>query len=140
VKTSNKELAEDLTQETFMRYWQSLQDGRTMTNTRSFLYTIASNLVIDWYRKKKSSSLEALEENGYEPPDPQAPSALRASEFAEVLEVIDELEEKDREVLLLRYVEGLDPKDIAEITQETANAISVRINRAIEKVQKKLHI
>lgn len=140
VKTSNKELAEDLTQETFMRYWQSLQDGKTMTNTRSFLYTIANNLVIDWYRKKKSSSLETLEENGYEPPDTLTPSALVNAQWQEALAVIEDLEEKDREVLLLRYVEGLDPKDIAEITQETANAISVRINRAIEKVQKKLHI
>lgn len=140
VKTSNKELAEDLTQETFMRYWLSLKDGKTMTNTRSFLYTIANNLVIDWYRKKKTSSLEVLEENGYEPPDAQLPSALENAQWKEVLEVIEVLEEKDREVLLLRYVEGLDPKDIAEITRETANAISVRINRAVEKVQKKLHI
>jgi RNA polymerase sigma-70 factor, ECF subfamily len=140
VKTSNKEMAEDLTQETFMRYWLSLKDGKAMTNTRSFLYTIANNLVIDWYRKKKASSLEVLEENGYEPPDTGTPSALGNAQWHEVLEVIQDLEDKDREVLLLRYVEGLDPKDIAEITQETANAISVRINRAIEKVQKKLHI
>ena len=53
VKTSNKELSEDLTQEVFMRYWQALAGGREMTNTRSFLYTIAQNLIIDWYRKKK---------------------------------------------------------------------------------------
>ena len=140
VKTSNKELAEDLTQETFMRYWQSLVDGKEMSNTRSFLYTIANNLVIDWYRKKKSSSLEVLEESGYEPPDTQGLTTLGNAEVGQILSVIEELEEKDKEVLLLRYVEGLDPRDIAEISGETANVISVRINRAIEKVQKKLHI
>lgn len=140
VKTSNKELAEDLTQETFMRYWQALKDGKQMTNTRSFLYTIANNLVIDWYRKKKSSSLDALEEGGYEPKDTQLQSAIGNAEFTEVLSVIEDLEEKDKEALLLRYVEGLDPKDIAELSGETANTVSVRINRAIEKVQKKLHL
>jgi len=140
VKTSNKELAEDLTQETFMRYWQSLRDGKQMSNTRSFLYTIANNLVIDWYRRKKATSLEAYEENGYEPSDDKTASSEAYASVNEVLAVIDDLEKKDREVLLLRYVEGLEPKDIAEILSENANVISVRINRAIDKVQKKLHI
>lgn len=140
IKTSQKELAEDLTQEVFMRYWSALKEGKEMTNTRSFLYTVASNLVIDWYRKKKAISLDALAENGYEPSDMHTASAETQSQLEEVLSVIGDLEEKDREVLLLRYVEGLDPKDIAEILEETANAVSVRINRAIERVQKKMHI
>ena len=67
VKTSNKELAEDLTQETFTRYWLALKEGKTMTNTRSFLYTIANHLVIDWYRRKKPSSLDALASEGFQP-------------------------------------------------------------------------
>lgn len=140
VKTSNKELAEDLTQETFMRFWQSLVDGKEMTNVRSFLYTIANNLVIDWYRKKKSTSLDVLEEDGFEPADAQLISPEKQSQFTEILATIKDLEERDREVLLLRYVEGLNPKDIALIQNETVNAVSVRITRAIEKVQKKLHV
>lgn len=140
VKTSQKELAEDLTQEVFMRYWKALADGKEMTNTRSFLYTIANNLSIDWYRKKKAASLEALQENGYEPIDGHDVSAEEHAQIQEALAVIDDLEEKDKEVLLLRYVEGLNPKDIAEIVGETANAVSVRISRALEKVQKKMHV
>jgi RNA polymerase sigma factor (sigma-70 family) len=140
VKTSNKELAEDLTQEAFMRYWQAVQDGKVMHNVRSFLYTVASNLVIDWYRKKKALSLSALEENGFEAQDTAVTGVLENAEFTQILETIADLEEKDKEVLLLRFVEGLDPKDIAVIIDESANVVSVRINRAIEKVQKKLHV
>jgi len=51
LKVSEESLAEDMTQETFMRYWQSLRRGQEMTNTRSFLYTIAGNLAKDWYKK-----------------------------------------------------------------------------------------
>jgi RNA polymerase sigma-70 factor (ECF subfamily) len=58
VKVSNVELAEDMTQEVFTKYWQYLRDGREMTNTRSFLYTIANNMAKDWYKKKKADSLE----------------------------------------------------------------------------------
>lgn len=140
VKTSSKEVAEDLVQETFMRYWQSLSAGKQMRNTRSLLYTIANHLVIDWYRKKRSLSLDALSDDGFEPPEEQLSTSQDDAEFGRILGVIDDLEDKDREVLLLRYVEGLDPKDIAEITGDTTNVVSVRIHRAIEKVQKKLHI
>jgi len=140
VKTSNKELAEDLTQETFMRYWQSLVGGKEMTNERSFLYTIANNLVIDWYRKKKATSLDALEDGGFELEDTHVLGSQQQAEFTEVLKTIDDLEEKDKEVLLLRFVEGLNPRDIAQIHNETVNAVSVRITRALEKVQKKLHV
>ncbi len=62
------------------------------------------------------------------------------AEYQEVLDTIKDLEEKDREVLMLKYVEGLDPKDIAEILNETANAISVRLNRATKRLQQKLGI
>ena len=140
VKTSNKELAEDLVQETFMRYWQSLSSGKEMRNTRSLLYTIANHLVIDWYRKKRSLSLDALGDDGFDPPEERGSTSEEDAELKGILQVIDDLEEKDREVLLLRYVEGLDPKDIAQITGDTTNVVSVRIHRAIEKVQKKLHI
>jgi RNA polymerase sigma-70 factor, ECF subfamily len=140
VKTSSKEMAEDFTQETFMRYWRSLAEGKGMQNTRSFLYTVANNLIIDWYRKKKTTSLENLQEQGYDAPDTAGFSSEAQAELKEVLDTISELEEKDKEVLLLRYVEGLEPREIAEILEESANVVSVRINRAIDKVQKKLHI
>lgn len=140
VKTSNRELAEDLTQETFMRYWQALKDNKEMSNARSFLYTIARNLIIDWYRKKKAVSLHAMEENGYEVQDTKALSPEVDAQWQEVLDTIEDMEEKDREVLLLRYVEGIDPKDIAEVLEENVNVISVRIHRAIDKLQKKLHV
>ena len=140
VKTGNRELSEDLTQETFTRYWQSLRDGREMTNTRSFLYTTASHLVIDWYRKKKEDSLDARMDRGFEPRDTNTLGAELGAEYAEVLRAIDGMEGKDKEVLLLRYVEELEPKDIAHIMDESTNVISVRIHRATKRLQEKLDI
>ena len=50
------------------------------------------------------------------------------------------MDTKDKEVLLLRHVEGLDPKEIGELLGETANAVSVRIHRATKKLEERLHI
>lgn len=139
VKVSQVELAEDMTQEVFARYWQYLRDGKEITNARSLLYTIANNLAKDWYKKKKSESLDAHMESGAMPVATEASPELLAS-YQEVLDAIGVLEERDQEVLLLRYVEGLDPKDIAVALGETANTISVRLNRATKRLQQTLHL
>jgi RNA polymerase sigma factor (sigma-70 family) len=57
-----------------------------------------------------------------------------------VLDSIEDMEQRDKEVLLMTYVDGLPPKDIAEVLNETANAISVRLNRATKRLQERLHI
>jgi len=137
IKVSDVELAEDMTQEVFTRYWQYLRDGREMSNTRSFLYTIANNLAKDWYKKKKSVSLEATIESGNVPKDKSLSPEVMA-EYQEVLETINDMEEKDKEVLLFTYVEGLDPKTISLIIGKTANTVSVRLNRATKRLKQKL--
>lgn len=139
VKVSNVELAEDMTQEVFTRYWQYLREGKEMTNTRSFLYTIANNMAKDWYKKKKSDSLDQKMESGDIPKDTGA-SPEEVASYQEVLSAIGDMDQKDIEVLLLKYVEGLDPKDIAVSLDETANTISVRLNRAVKRLQQKLHV
>lgn len=139
LKTSNEDVAVDLMQETFMRYWAQLSRGKEMRNTRAFLYTIAGNLVIDWYRKKKSESLDARMEDGYEPEDHLVPSGEHAAEHAEMLRAFRQLSESDQEVLTLRCIEGLQPREIAEMLDVTANVVSVRIDRAQRRLAKLLH-
>ena len=135
VKVSNKELAEDMTQEVFMRYWQYLRKETEMTNTRSLLYTIANNLAKDWYKKKKSTSLDVLVDETQEPAEKDALGPEALAEYGELLEAIDALGEPDSIILTLRYLEGLPPSEIAEMLNDTANNISVRINRAEGKLK-----
>ena len=139
MKVSNKEKAEDLTQDAFMRYWQSLRKGEAIRNDRAFLYTLARNLIIDWYRKKKESSLDAIQEEGIEFEGVGRVDVEQAAEMNEVLAIVNELDDASRDVILLRYVEGWSPQQIAELSNESANAVSVRLNRAIKKVQEKIH-
>lgn len=139
VKITSREQAQDITQEVFMRFWQTLRQGTEMRNERAFLYTLARNLIIDWYRKKKESSLDVLSEQGIEFGTEDHKQISRTAEMNEVLGVIRQLDEPSREALLLRYVEGFSPKEIAALSGESANAVSVRINRAIKKVQDLIH-
>jgi RNA polymerase sigma-70 factor (ECF subfamily) len=139
MKVSNKEKAQDLTQETFMRFWQAIRTGETIRQDRAFLYTLARNLVIDWYRKKKETSLDAIQEEGVDFMGEGRADVERTAEMNEVLAVINDLDEKSRDVILLRYVEGWTPQEIGDLHGESANAVSVRLNRAIKKVQERIH-
>lgn len=140
LKVSSRELAQDLTQEVFTRFWQAVREGTHMRSERALLYTIARNLVIDWYRKKKERSLDSILEQGHEFSGDDAGEVTQEAEMAEVLRVIHGLDDASREALVLRFVEGFSPKEIAQLTGESANAVSVRLNRALKKVRKEMHI
>jgi RNA polymerase sigma-70 factor (ECF subfamily) len=135
MKTSSAGLAEDLTQETFMRLWQRMREGQKIEHEQALLYTIARNLVIDWYRKKKEQSLDAMMEAGTDFAEEGGEGVTTTAEVREVLEVVNQLDLPSREVLLLRFVEGYAPHEIAKFLDTNANVVSVRINRAIKKVQ-----
>lgn len=140
LRTSDREQALDLTQDTFVRFWSSLTRNQDISNYRAFLFAIARNLVIDWYRKKKSISLEALaEEAGVDIEMFLGTGSERDLELeadaAYIVKKIGELEPLYQQAVYLRFVEDLKPKEIAEILGESPNTISVRINRGLEKLR-----
>ncbi|MEA2701311.1 MAG: hypothetical protein QOE22_20 [Candidatus Parcubacteria bacterium] len=139
MKVSDRERAEDLVQDVYTRFWQVLRGGTVPDNTRAFLYTLARNRVIDWYRKKKESSLDVLQESGIDFAGSGGKEIADQAEMTRVLAVINELDEPSRDVLLLRFMEGWTPAEIAELNDESANAVSVRLNRALKKVRTHIH-
>ena len=66
-RLSDREKARDLMQESFTRTWERLVDGEKIKNLKAFVYRVANNLIIDIYRKKKESSLDLLQEDGFDP-------------------------------------------------------------------------
>ena len=140
LRLSDKELAQDLTQEAFTRTWNYITEGSEIRNFRAFLYRVANNLIVDAYRKKKTISLDALQEKGVQIRHHKAEGEIQThTEVNDVLEFIQKLDEKYREVVVMRYVDELSPKEIAEILDETENAVSVRIHRGLQKVRELLN-
>lgn len=140
-RVSDREQALDITQETFLRLWKNLSEQKEIQSERAFIFSVARNLVIDWYRKKKSVSFEDLstDEEGYDPSDGMTLNHLELRADGRLLvDKINELPETYRQPVYLRYVEDLSPPEIGEILGITANAASVRINRGIEELRNKL--
>lgn len=138
-RTSDREFSKDLAQQAFMKAWASLQDGAQIENIRAFVYTSAHNLVVDWYRKRKSVSLERLAEDGFDPADiTQDPEA--DAEFSTLLGMLEELSPEDKELIILRHVENAKPREIAQLLGKDTNTISVRIHRATRRLREILKL
>jgi len=142
LRVSDREQAIDITQETFLRVWQYIEKGNKVGNMRSFLYTILSNQIIDYYRKKKSSSLDAIHEKGFEIESGRygASQIFKETETQHLLSKLHTLNDNYREILILRYVDGLSILEISEILGKKENSVSVQINRATEQLKKKLRL
>lgn len=135
-KISNKDKALDFTSETFTRTWQYLLTGNEIENMKTFLYTTARHIIIDEYRKKKTSSLDELLDQGIEPYLEIEESLYTTLDIERVMEYVHKLPEKYNSIIIMRYVDDLSVKDIATIMNESENVISVRIHRGIAKLRK----
>ena len=134
-KLSDREHATDIAAETFARTWEHVARGDEIDNMRAFLYRVANNLIIDRYRKKKSSSLDSLMDEGFDVPGAGSERLIDTLDGRKAIELVKTLDEKYRDVIILRYVDDLSPREIAETLGLTENAVSVRIHRGIKQLR-----
>lgn len=137
LRISDREVAKDVSQQVFLKAWDAVQQGKELDNARAFLYQVARNTIIDWYRKKKEHSLDQMmEEDGYDIPDYSSVEEMHSnSDMKSVLEAMKKIPKEDAEVVMMRYVDGMGVNEIAGILNERENTVSVRIYRAIEKIR-----
>ena len=139
--TGNEEDAFDLSQETFLKAYRTLKSFRGEASFGTWLYRMASNLCVDFLRKKKrrgASSLVSLDEEEApgrprELPDlryePQ--NELERKETREKLRAgLRKLPEEQRLILVLRDVEGLSYQEIGDVLRLELGTVKSRIYRA----------
>lgn len=141
-RLGNRERAMELMQDTFCKAWEHLAKGRDIEHVQAFLYRIAGNLVIDEVRRLKrrpETSLEDLQEEGFDPSAEGGEAELQnAVDSAALLAQLEHLDQQSRDVLVMRFVDGLPPQEIAALLGVSANVVSVRIHRATKKLRSSL--
>jgi RNA polymerase sigma-70 factor (ECF subfamily) len=135
-KVNNREDAEDLTSEVFVRMVKSLSKQRGSFN--AWLYRIANNLVIDFYRKrsrrKEVSYTEQFDDN----------AAVQSDETENILarknleKAISTLPESQRQTVLLKFMEGYNNSEIADILGKTLGAVKALQFRALKNLRRAL--
>lgn len=135
-KTHHKETAEDLTSQTFFKALEKIGDYDSKKGQfSSWLYRIAQNTVVDYYRSRKEtvdiSDVWDLTAKG---------DIVRDSEFREQLEKIAkylaEFSGEQREIIVMRVWDELSYKEIAEIVGKNESNCKMIFSRAINKLRK----
>ena len=135
LKISPRDKAVDLVQETFSRAWEYLAKGEEIRSMKSLLYRIAHNLVIDEYRRKKESSLDEMIDEGFDYGENPQSTFEGTFDGKQIIELAKTLDEKYRDAVIMRFVDDLSVREIADALDETENNISVRIHRGLEKLK-----
>lgn len=135
-----KEDAEEIVQEAFLKTYQYLTKGGDVQDIRHFLYKVTGNLIIDTVRKHKNRqtkevSLDNLTDQGFELSNKNSESGLqRRIDVKEQLITKARLKKENKEILILRFMRGLSPQEIAQKTGLTSNAVSIRLHRIIKTI------
>jgi RNA polymerase sigma-70 factor (ECF subfamily) len=135
--------AEDLTEEVFLRAWRSLSNYREQgVPFQAFLFKIARNALIDFYRRSgRSGGHMPIEEQSFPDLRPDTgEAALINMEHREIRKTLDQLREDYRTVLVLRFLSGLSPDETSEVMGRTPGAIRILQHRALSALRNLLEL
>ena len=136
-KLGDRDLAEDLVQEVFLKTWEK-RDSIRMETVQNLLYTIANHLAINHFKSAKNRFEFELKDQSVARTTQESPQYLiEKDEFAKHLEkALAALPEKQRTVFLMNRIDELTYKEIAERLGITVKAVEKRMSEALEQLRK----
>jgi len=140
-KIGNQEEAQDLTSAIFLKTWNyiqnnSLEDFKTL---KALIYKIARTSIIDHYRKNRSIATIDNEENKIDISDERQDIARQMEisfEFRIIENKLKELKDEYREIIVLRFIDEMSIKEIADIIDKPRSSVRVLIHRALKILRK----
>jgi RNA polymerase sigma-70 factor (ECF subfamily) len=144
LKTNSAEDSEDITSETFLQFWKTLQEtSKKVENHRALLYKMATNLVNDFFRKKTNSEIKK-EPSAYEFQNVRAninpaKNAEIDSEMEAIRTALNRIKRKHQNVIIWYYLNELSYKEIAYIMDKSEGNVRVLVHRAMKELKKLLN-
>lgn len=132
----DKGIAEDLTEETFLKAWQNLKKYKKgKTPFSSWIFRIAHNLVCDYYRKNQTVS--EIDENIADPQERKSPKMqvnIKLNQL-KLRKAIKKLPDNYQQVIILKYINELDNPDIAKTINKSEGAVRTLQFRALKQLR-----
>ena len=136
-KVGNRQAAEDITEETFIKTWESLSriyqgDGK-IDNLHAWLYRIAKNLVIDFYRKNKPESIvgPTIPAKLLSPEE----TAIDQEQITRIMNALQKMKPDLQQIIILRLINDLSHREIASIIGISEAHSRILLCRALKKLK-----
>ncbi|OGZ69202.1 MAG: hypothetical protein A3D35_03285 [Candidatus Staskawiczbacteria bacterium RIFCSPHIGHO2_02_FULL_34_9] len=140
LKVNSQEVAEDITSKVFLNGWQSYSKNPSVQNMNAFLYRIARNSVIDYYRESdrtKLVSLESVAEFADAGTSVHDRAAL-SSDLEEVKFAIGKLKKDHQDVIILHYLEDMSIQEISEVLDKSLVSVRVTLHRGLKALKEQM--
>lgn len=145
IRVNSKELAQDLTSETFTRAFEYLRhnSGKKIDNIQAFLFRTALNLVTDYYRQKSRQNISldneinnfAIRTVDSRQESPEI-SVAKSEQTQKVIAALQAMDKEYADIVTWHYVEDLSIKEISEITGRPEGTVRVMLHRGLKELQK----
>lgn len=137
-KVSSKQIAEDITQETFTRVIQS-SNANAIKNERAFLYRVAKNVIIDQIRKKKNINEVCFNEEEFvQDENKTEEKIILDNQTQQLMSKIDNLAKKRKQAFILHVLKGYSKKEVADLMDLSLSAVEKHITRATIQLKDEL--
>ncbi|MDP4000745.1 MAG: RNA polymerase sigma factor [bacterium] len=137
-RVGHKEVAEDILADTFVKAWLKIAQVNSTNAVPSWLYQIAKNNIIDFYRVRKATipleSVANVLEDAATPID----ELNLGFDQRKILKLLDQLPTEQQQVIQYKFFEDLTNQEIALIMNKTEGAVRVLQHRAITKLKELL--
>lgn len=134
-RVSHKETAEDITEEVFVKVFDKLKGLEQLAAFEGWLFQIARNKVIDYYRSKKQTVALEEVENTLEYETNIVDIVNLKTEQMVFIKLLKELNPEQQQVIKLKFLEDIDNEIIAKMMDKTEGAIRVIQHRAIARLK-----
>ena len=138
-KVGNSNVAEDIVSDIFYQALKNISKYKDKGFFQAWLFTIARNTVISYYRKNNRETLYTYD-NYTDQPDPVTVEGIVTAKEsrAELLNIVASLPPNQQDALLLRYTEGLKLKEIACILNKSEGAVKQLLHRGLQNLHSEL--
>ena len=134
-RTGDEQVAADLTQEVFLKLVASIYNYRFSGKFSNYLFTIAVNVVTDYFKKRKPAA-EFPEEDIPSSADTPEQTAVKNERDRVLYDRLRGLPDFQREAIILHYFHGLKARDIAKITGVPLATVKSRLKQGLDKLRK----
>ncbi len=136
LKVNSEEIAQDLCSETFLRGWEVCKNNQKIENIQAFLYQIARNLVIDYYRQKGRTQVVSPELIPIVDPSPGLEEKMAlSSDLEQIKIVLATLKEDYQNVIIWHYLDDLPIGEVAKLLDKSEETTRVTLHRALKALK-----
>lgn len=130
--------AQDATQDILMKVVLNLSKFSGKSKFSTWVYSITYNFCIDYIRKGKRNPSTLIEDTSVieDIPDEISDKLMLEVKIESLKIVLDKLPIEDKAILLMKYMDGMSIRDIADVQDRTESAVKMKIKRAKEKFLK----